>query len=133
MPTWLTVVLVALVVLALVLLGAGLLWNRRFLARTRGDLLQRVAAADNALALAVAGDRGWDRARMEAAATAAFAAAQPGLTPVDLHLVLVDDRPGTDQDRAVFEATFAGAPREVTIVRRGDEWLPATPPAPAAT
>ncbi len=127
MPTWLIVVLCTVVLIVLLLLAAGLAWNRRHRARTETELLARVAEADRALASAVAGDRGWDRARMETAASDALERAVPGLRPSSLHLVLVDDRPGTDEDRAVFEARAAGARHTVTLVRRGDDWVADTP------
>lgn len=122
MPTWLEILLVAIVLLVVLLAVAGNLWNRRHRARTREELLGRLAAADQALSAAVATDRGWDRDLLERAARAGFAAAYPGLEPADLHLVLVDDRPGTDEDRAVFEATVAGGSHTVTLLRSGDAW-----------
>jgi len=122
MPTWLIVVLAAIAALALLLFLAGLLWSRRETARTRADLIARVTAADQALAQAMASDRGWNRDRMEEAARTAFAQAHGGVAPADLHLVLVDDRPGTDEDRAVFEGTVAGTAHTVAIARRGDAW-----------
>jgi type II secretory pathway pseudopilin PulG len=121
-PTWLEILLVAIVLIAILLAVAGNLWNRRHRARTREDLLARLATADQALAAAVATDKGWDRDVLERAARAGFAASHPGLEPADLHLVLVDDRPGTDEDRAVFEATFAGGAHTVTLLRSGDAW-----------
>ncbi len=50
-------------------------------------------------------DRGWHRDTMEAAAHAAIArGSRPGWTYDDLQLVLVDDRPGVEEDRAHFVA-----------------------------
>jgi Na+-transporting methylmalonyl-CoA/oxaloacetate decarboxylase gamma subunit len=122
MPTWLEIVLAVLVILVIAFFVAGELWNRRFRRRTDADLLERLAAADSALAQAVADDKGWDRAVLEQAATAAFAERFPGVLPSELHLVLVDDRPGTDEDRAVFEARVAGGLQSVTLLRTGDAW-----------
>jgi type II secretory pathway pseudopilin PulG len=121
-PTWLEILLVAIVVLMIALAVLGNVWNRRHAVRTRGELLTRLAAADQALAAAVATDKGWDRDVLEVAARDAFTAGFPGVAPAGLRLVLVDDRPGTDEDRAVFEAEVAGTAHTVTLLRSGDAW-----------
>jgi hypothetical protein len=40
-----------------------------------------------------------------------------------VHLVMVDDKPGTDQDRAQMTAIGDGGELSLTLVRHGDEWL----------
>lgn len=127
MPDWLIIVIAVLVLLVIVLAIAGDVWNRRHRARTADDLLQRVRSADRALADAVADDHGWDRDVLLAAARAAFAARHPGLSGRDPVLVLVDDRPGIDEDRAVFEVPDGTASRSITLLRTGDGWVPEPP------
>jgi hypothetical protein len=128
-PTWLIVVLCVLVLLVIVFAIAGDLWNRRHRARTAEELVARVSAADHALSDAVAADHGWDRALLEAAAREAFVRQHPALAGMDPVLVLVDDRPGTDEDRAVFEILEGGRRHAITLLRTGDRWnaeLPGT-------
>lgn len=122
MPTWLIVVPAVLVLLVIVFAVAGDLWNRRHRARTAAELLERVKSADNALAAAIATDYGWDRSVLEAAAREAFVARHPALAGLDPVLVLVDDRPGTDEDRAVFEIIEGGRRHAITLLRDGDRW-----------
>ena len=129
MPTWLIVVIVVLIALVIVLAIAGDVWNRRHRARTDAELLARVQAADHALADAVAADHGWDRAVLEAAAREAFVRQHPALAGLDPVLVLVDDRPGTDEDRAVFEIVEGGRRHTITLLRAGDVWAPEGPSA----
>jgi hypothetical protein len=82
-----------------------------------------VRSADAALAQAATADRGWHREAMESAARLALEEHRPGWRYDDLHLVLVDDRPGIEQDRAKFVAIGDGGD-EVTVVlsRQGDRW-----------
>lgn len=124
MPTWLLIVLLGLVLLVVVLAVAGELWNRRHRARTSEDLIRRTAEADQALAAAAAADRGWDREALQAAADAGFAAVHGDPDPPGPVLVLVEDRPGTEEDVAVFEATVGGRRRTVTLRRSEQGWNP---------
>lgn len=86
---------------------------------------EHVAAADHALEAARAADRGWDRAVMDEAARQAASAARPGFDARELHLVLVDDRPGVVDDRAHFVAIGAdGAEVRVVLTReQGGAWV----------
>lgn len=120
MSTLAVIVLVIAAVLGLLALG-GALAQRRRLRATEGSWHDRVQQADHDLAAAVAQDRGWEYARLEAAARTAFT----GGEPEEIVLVEVVDRPGTDEDRAVFRVTAAGAAHRLELARRGDEWLPA--------
>ena len=113
MPTWLIIVIVVLVLLAV----GGVIARTQQLKRTRPAFERSLTQADRDLAGAAASDRGWDRAKLEAAARAAYAAKHGG-EPDNLTLVEVLDRPGTDEDEAVFDA---GGQR-VVLGRRGDEW-----------
>jgi hypothetical protein len=84
---------------------------------------QHVEAADSALEQARALDKGWHRDTMEEAARAAMAESKPGWSYDDLHLVLVDDRPGVSEDRAHFMAVGADGEARVILAREGDRWV----------
>src|SRR3954447_7569757 len=111
MPLWLIIVIVVLIVLA----AGGIYARRRQLARTRPAFERSLTRVDRDLAAAAAADRGWDRDRLEAAARQVYAEQHDGAQPGTLTLVEVLDRPGTDEDEAVFEADG----QRVVIGRRG--------------
>jgi hypothetical protein len=88
-----------------------------------GSWEEAVRSADAAFAQAAATDRGWHRESMEAAARTALEEHRPGWRYRDLHLVLVDDRPGIDEDRAQFMAVGDdGDEAAVVLAREGDRW-----------
>ena len=95
MPTWLIIVLAVLLVLAV----GGAIAVRRRLAATE--------------------DRGWERSALEASARQAYAAAKDGAEPADLELVQVIDRPGTDDDHAIFRI----GDERLTLGRRDGQWV----------
>jgi hypothetical protein len=82
-----------------------------------------VREADQALELARAGDRGWDRDVMEGVVRSALAAQRPDFSYGDLHLVLVEDRPGQDEDRAHFVCVGDGGEARVVLGRQGGDWV----------
>src|SRR3954466_14117478 len=101
----LAIVLIVLAVLILLFLAGGLVVARRRANRPGRDA--HILAADHALEQARAADRGWDRSLIEAAAREALQSSRPGFSPASLDLVLVDDRPGVEQDRAHLVAAGA--------------------------
>ena|ERR1700742_2758903 len=115
MPLWLIIVIVVLIVLA----GGGILARRRQLTRSRPAFERSLTQADRDLAAAAAADRGWDRTRLEAAARRLYADQHDGAQPASLTLVEVLDRPGTDEDEAVFDADG----QRIALGRRGDDWI----------
>lgn len=125
MSTLAIIVIVAVVVLVLVFLG-GLAATRRRAAAGAADYERHVAAADRALEQARAGDRGWERGALEQAARRALADQKPEYAFDDLFLVLVDDRPGIDEDRAHFTAVGADGEARVVLVRDEGRWVPET-------
>ena len=84
---------------------------------------EHVESADSALEQARALDKGWHRDTMEEAARAAIGESRPGWTFDDLHLVLVDDRPGVSEDRAHFMAMGSDGTARVILAREGDRWV----------
>lgn len=119
----LAVVLIVIGVIVLLALILGFLgaWARN--RRQARSYDEHVAAADRALQEARAADRGWHREAMEEAARAALAESRPGWRYRDLHLVLVDDRPGVNQDRAHFVAVAQEGEARVILARQGDRWV----------
>jgi hypothetical protein len=119
----LAIVLIVLGVLLVLFFIGGLLAVRARARRQAATFPEHVRAADEALEQARALDRGWHRETMEATAHAALAEARPEWPYDDLHLVLVDDRPGIEQDRAHFVAMGADDQARVILARQGDIWV----------
>jgi hypothetical protein len=122
MPTWAIIVLAVLgAFLVLALLGAlaASLRNRRRRERF-GSSLDEV---DRSLADARATDRGWERGLLEAAARRAFEAERPGVEIHELTLVQVVDRPGTEEDKAVFRVVAVDGRMQLTLGRVDGEWV----------
>ena len=104
-----TVAIVLLVLLALlvVLFVGGVIAARRHANATSGRLLLKIQAADRALE----------------AARAAIELERPGFRYDALHLVLVEDRPGTEEDRAQIAAVGDDGELRVVLSRHGDAWV----------
>src|SRR4051812_9456253 len=120
----LAIVLIVLGIIVLVAVLLGFLGARKRDRLQAGHWEERVRAADAALAEAAATDRGWEREIMEQAARAALAEMRPDWAPRDLLLVLVDDKPGIEEDRAHFVAVSdAGDEARVVLARQGDLWI----------
>jgi type II secretory pathway pseudopilin PulG len=118
----LAIILIVVGALAVLFFIGGLLYSRRRLMDP--ELQARIRAADQALEQARATDRGWDRALLEEAARRELAAGRPGFVPSDLHLVLVDDRPGIEEDRAHMLAIGGGDHHRVVLTRNpAGEWI----------
>jgi hypothetical protein len=120
----LAIVLLAVGALLIVLVVGGIIVTGR---RRRADdaaLDAELASANEALAQARAQDKGWERSGLEQAALDAFA--RRSQAPVRaLHLVQVVDRPGTEDDQAVFRVVTETGAQHVELRRRGDGWLAA--------
>ena len=114
------IAIIVIVVVILLSVG-GFIASRRRAERGHDDLLVAVREADQALALARASDRGWDRALLEAAAREAFAARSPAEVR-ELLLMRVVDRPGTEEDQALFRVVTDVGSEEILLVRHGGEW-----------
>jgi hypothetical protein len=114
-PTWLIIVIVVLALLAV----GGAYARSRQLARSRPAFDKELEQVNRDLAAAAARDRGWDRATLEEAARRIYAQERGG-EPADLVLVEVLDRPGTDEDQAVFRV---GGRELLRLGRRQGEWV----------
>jgi hypothetical protein len=116
------VIVAGAVVILVVLVGGFVAVRRRRRAELESGAFDRsLAEADRALEQARAVDKGWDRAVLEQAARAAVEEARPGAA-YDLHLVLVDDRPGVSEDRCEFLAVGEDRLR-VALARRDEGWV----------
>ena len=122
MPTWLAILIVVFVLLIVVLAVGGALGRRRQLEATRDRFDAHLAEVNRDLAAAHAEDRGWAREGLEAAARDAYAA-ERGAAPGELTLVQIVDRPGTDDDKAVFVVTADGREERLTLGRHGGDWV----------
>jgi hypothetical protein len=118
MPTWLAIVIGVFVALVILLAIGGIIGRRRQLAATQDRFEASLAQVNRDLAAAHAQDRGWAREGLEAAARAAYAE-QRGSEPSELTLVQIVDRPGTEEDKAVF----AIGGERLTLGRAGGEWV----------
>jgi len=120
----LAIVLIIVGVTVLFALFLGYLGTRARDRKQAGSWEEHVRSADAALADAAASDRGWQRETMEVAARAALTESRPDWSYGTLHLVLVDDRPGIEEDRAHFVAVAEdGDEARVVLSRQGDRWV----------
>jgi len=115
------IIVIIVVVLVVLLIVGGLVANARRARDQEDETLSAVREADQALALARASDRGWERAVLEAAAREAFAARSP-VEVRELLLMRVVDRPGTEEDQALFRVVTDVGSEEILLVRHGGEW-----------
>jgi hypothetical protein len=116
MSIWLIIVLV-LVVLAV----GGMIARSIYLRRSEAEFRERLHRANRDLAEASVQDRGWDREILESAARRIFAE-QRGHEPSELLLVEVIDRPGTEEDAAVFRCETEGKREMLRLGREAGEW-----------
>jgi hypothetical protein len=120
----LAIVLIVFGVIVLIAVVLGFLGARARDRQQADRWEEHVRAADAALAHAAASDRGWQRDVMEDAARAALSDSRPEWTYGPLRLVLVDDRPGVEKDRAHFVAVGeSGDEARVVLSRQGDRWV----------
>ena len=68
----------------------------------------------------VAADKGWDRELLDRAARDALGSHRPGFEYTAVHLVVVDDRPGVEQDHAQLVAVGEDGEARVVLARDAD-------------
>ena len=123
MPTWLLIVLVVLGTLILLLAVGGAIANSRRQRRRTGRFELHLDEVNRQLASAHANDKGWERGALEAAARQAFEHKRPGVELLELALVQVVDRPGTDEDQAVFRCVSEAGESRLTMGRVEGRWV----------
>lgn len=117
----LAIVLIVLVALVVLLVVGGIIASGRRRQADEAGLRAELALANEALAQAHAQDKGWERVGLEQAARDAFARRSDAEIR-ELHLVQVVDRPGTEEDQAVFRVVTDRGAEHVHLHRRGDAW-----------
>ena len=110
------IIIGAVTLLAVVFFVGGYIASRR---HTK-DWSQHVAEAEQALELAWAQDKGWDREVLHRSAREALGSHKPGFEYTDVHLVVVDDKPGVERDRAQLVAVGEDGEAKVVLARAAD-------------
>ncbi len=109
-------ILIIIAVVLLVLLVGGYVATRR----RNQDWSEHVAQAERALEAAFATDRGWDRDLLHRSAREALGSHRPGWEYTDVHLVVVEDRPGVEEDKAHLVAVGQDGEARVVLARGAD-------------
>ena len=122
MPTWLAIVLGVFVALVIILALGGIYARRRQLDATQDRFRAHLEQVNRDLAAAHAADRGWARDSLETAARDAYVA-ERGAEPTGLTLMQIVDRPGTDEDKAVFRVSADGREEQLTLGRADGQWV----------
>jgi len=119
--TW-EIVVVAVVIVLIVLAVGGAIARRRQLEATQGRFDANLEQVNHDLAVARADDRGWERSTLLDAVRRTYAAERDGADAGEIQLIQVLDRPGTDDDKAVFSVGPDGRER-LTLGRRDGQWV----------
>jgi hypothetical protein len=115
------IILVVVVLVAVLIVGGYVITGRRQRA-DESALSTELVAANEALALARASDKGWERSLLETAVREAFAERSEAEIR-DLQLVQVVDKPGTEEDQAVFRVVTDHGSEHLHLDRHGDTWV----------
>jgi hypothetical protein len=119
----LEIVVIVIVLLVLLLGIGGYLASGRRQRADQASLDRELEAANEALALARASDKGWERSILDEACRAAFADRSTAEIR-ELQLVQVVDKPGTEEDQAVFRVVTEHGSEYLHLDRHGDAWVP---------
>jgi type II secretory pathway pseudopilin PulG len=119
----LAIILIVVAGILLVLIVGGYIASTRRARADDASLQQELQAANRALAMAHADDKGWERSLLEAAAREAFAD-RSAADVRDLQLMQVVDMPGTEDDQAVFRVVTDHGAEFLHLERHGDAWVP---------
>lgn len=123
MPLWFEIALPAFLLLVAVLAVGGALANKKRTQAREADFVTQLESVDRALAAARAEDKGWEPNVVLTAARRLFERQQPGTEIRSINLVQVLDRPGTDQDEAVFTILTDDREIHLTLGRQEGEWV----------
>jgi hypothetical protein len=118
----LAIVIVAVVALLALLAIGGMLANSRRRRAGEAGFETSLDEVNRQLAAAHAQDKGWEPIALNAAARRAFADQRVADDIREEALVAVIDRPGTDEDRAVFRFVTDAGTFLLTLGRTGGEW-----------
>ena len=110
-----TIAIIIAAVLVVLFVGGYVATRRR-----NKDWSEHVAQAESALEAAFATDRGWDKELLYGAARDALGSHRPGWQYTDIHLVVVDDKPGVERDRAQLVAVGQDGEARVVLAREAD-------------
>ena len=119
----LEIVVIVVVLLVLVLGIGGYVASGRRQRADQAALERELEAANEALAIAHASDKGWERSLLDEACRAAFADRSTAEIR-ELQLVQVVDKPGTEEDQAVFRVVTDHGSEYLHLDRHGDAWVP---------
>ena len=113
---------IALIIIGAVLLLGVLFFVGGYVARRRQSehWSEHVAQAEEALEIAWAQDKGWDRSLLHRSAREALGSHKPGWEYTDVHLVVVEDRPGVHEDKAQLVAVGEDGEARVVLARDAD-------------
>jgi uncharacterized protein YneF (UPF0154 family) len=112
----LLIIVIVVTALAVLFFVGGYIVSRR----RAEDWAENVAQAEQALEIAWAQDRGWDRELLHRSAREALGSHKPGWQYTDVHLVGVEDRPGVEEDRARMVAVGEDGETRVVLCRDAD-------------
>jgi hypothetical protein len=115
------VIVIVVALLALLAIG-GMLANSRRRRAGEAGFETSLDEVNRQLAAAHAQDKGWEPTALNAAARRAFADQRVADDIREEALVAVIDRPGTDEDRAVFRFVTDAGTFLLTLGRTGGEW-----------
>ena len=118
----LEIIVIVIVVVVLALAIGGYVASGRRHRADEARLQAELEAANAALAVAHMGDKGWERSLLETAVRAAFAERSEAEIR-DLQLVQVVDKPGTEDDQAVFRVVTDHGSEHLHLERHGDTWV----------
>ena len=114
--TLILIIIGAVTVLAVLFFIGGLIASRRH----AENWAENVAQAEKALEIAWAQDKGWDRELLHRSAREALGSHKPGYEYTEVHLVVVDDRPGVADDKAQLVAVGEDGEARVVLARDAD-------------
>lgn len=118
----LDVIVIAAVLLVILLALGGMVANRRRREAGEARFETSLDEVNRQLAAAHAADKGWEPAALSQAARRAFAQERVADEIREEALVAVLDRPGTDEDQAVFRFVTDAGTYMLTLGRTGGQW-----------